>query len=97
MPDALMLSDGKDVHSETWETFFHLRLEANAGHCPLPFLTSTMPEPSEGALEAHRSASGSRKISVGSLRFLITAPRRIMPSRRSVVSGGINHVFRDIE
>ena len=36
MPDAPMLSDGKQVRFETWETVMRQKLEANADHYPLP-------------------------------------------------------------
>lgn len=36
MPDAPMLSDGKEVRFETWETVMRQKLEANADHYPLP-------------------------------------------------------------
>ncbi|KAJ5515156.1 hypothetical protein N7463_004708 [Penicillium fimorum] len=36
MPDAPMLSDGKEVRFETWETVVRQKLEANADHYPLP-------------------------------------------------------------
>ncbi|KAJ5494129.1 hypothetical protein N7463_008420 [Penicillium fimorum] len=36
MPDAPMLSDGKEVRFETWETVIRQKLEANADHYPLP-------------------------------------------------------------
>jgi hypothetical protein len=36
MPDAPILTDGKEVRFETWETVIRQKLEANADHYPLP-------------------------------------------------------------
>ncbi|KAJ5206730.1 hypothetical protein N7472_003178 [Penicillium cf. griseofulvum] len=36
MPDAPVLSDGKAVRFETWETIICQKLEANSDHYPLP-------------------------------------------------------------